>query len=128
MEDQGAPGRGVHWQLRVVSSAPGELRVGVGVGDSRLPPLAPNLHEHACIPHHAGGPQGMSVPGVTNKASTHQIPEAGLDSGTSGSACQPNHHGDFALAPRSPTDLDYMEQNSLLSTHGHAPVVYMTAS
>ena len=63
------------------------------------------------------------MPGVTNTASTHPILQAGVQSG-SGSACQPNHYGDFALAPRSPTDLDYMEQNSSLSTHGHAPVVH----
>ena len=63
------------------------------------------------------------MPGVTNEASTHPILHAGVDCG-SGSACQPNHYGDFALAPRSPTDLDYMEQNSFFSTHGHAPVVH----
>ena len=63
------------------------------------------------------------MPGVTNEASTHPILQAGVDCG-SGSACQPNHYGDFALAPRSPTDLDYMEQNSFFSTHGHAPVVH----
>ena len=65
----------------------------------------------------------MSMPGATNEASTHPILQAGVDCG-SGSACQPNHYGDFALAPRSPTDLDYMEQNSFFSTHGHAPVVH----
>ena len=65
----------------------------------------------------------MSVPGVTNEASTHQIPEAEVVSGN-GSACQPNHHGDLALAPRPPIDLDYMEQNPLRFTHGHALVVH----
>ena len=63
------------------------------------------------------------MPGVTNTASTHPILQAGVQSG-SGSACQPNYHGDLALAPRPPIDLDYMEHDALRSMHGHAPVVH----
>ena len=63
------------------------------------------------------------MPGVTNTASTHPILLAGVESG-SGSACQPNYHGDLALAPRPPIDLDYMEHDALRSMHGHAPVVH----
>ena len=63
------------------------------------------------------------MPGVTNEASTHPILQAGVESG-SGLACQPNYHGDLALAPRPPIDLDYMEHDTLRSMHGHAPVVH----
>ena len=117
-EDKETPGRGGSPAAEGGASASGELGVSVGVGDSRLPPLTEPPAHHTTL-----GPHGISIPGVTNRAGDRAIFSCGTSCG-SGSADQPNYHGDLALAPRPPIDLDYMEQDALLSTCEHAPVVH----
>ena len=95
-EDKETPGRGGSPAAEGGASASDELGVSVGVGDSRLPPLTEPPAHHTTL-----GPHGISIPGVTNRAGDRAIFSCGTSCG-SGSADQPNYHGDLALAPRSP--------------------------